>query len=42
VGAPGSFTVLVDGKVVSEKKTFDFPSEGEIVEAVGKALNGKR
>ena len=38
VGPSGSFVVSVDGKVVAEKRMLGFPSEEEIVEAVGKAL----
>ena len=34
VGPSGSFTVAVDGKVVSAKTTMAFPSEEEIVKAV--------
>jgi len=42
VGPSGSFFVDVDGKVVIEKRTLDFPDEVEIVAAVGKALSGPR
>lgn len=38
VGKSGQFTVDVDGSVVVEKRMFGFPSEDDIVEAVGKAL----
>ncbi len=39
VGAPGSYQVVVDGRVVAEKKSvWGFPSDDEIVQAVGKAL----
>jgi len=38
VGPPGSFVVAVDGKVVVEKKSTVFPTEDEIVQAVGRAL----
>jgi hypothetical protein len=41
VGASGQFTVDVDGKVVAEKKIFGFPSEQEIVSAVGAAMGKK-
>ena len=41
VGTPGSFQVWVDGKVVAEKHLMGFPSEEEIVGAVGVAL-GRR
>jgi selenoprotein W-related protein len=38
VGPTGSFIVDVDGKVVAEKRMEGFPTEEEIVFAVGKAL----
>jgi hypothetical protein len=38
VGAPGSFIVTVEGKVVAEKTAVGFPSEDEVVAAVRKAL----
>jgi hypothetical protein len=38
VGAPGSFTVLVDGEPVAEKQSLGFPSEDEIVAAVRKKI----
>jgi len=38
VGAPGSFQVWVHGKVVAEKHVMGFPTEEEIVGAVGAAL----
>lgn len=38
MGTPGSFQVWVDGKVVAEKHLMGFPSEEEIVGAVGAAL----
>jgi hypothetical protein len=41
VGTPGSFQVWVDGKVVAEKHVMGFPTEEEIVDAVGAAL-GRR
>jgi hypothetical protein len=41
VGAPGSFQVWVDGKVVAEKHAMGFPTEEEIVDAVGAALGRK-
>lgn len=41
VGAPGSFQVWVDGKVVAEKHVMGFPTEEEIVGAVGDALGKK-
>jgi selenoprotein W-related protein len=42
VGPTGSFIVDVDGKVVAEKRVDGFPSEEEIVSAVGRALGKKR
>jgi len=41
VGAPGSFQVWVDGKVVAEKQVMGFPTEDEIVDAVDAALEKK-
>ena len=41
VGSPGSFQVWVDGKVVAEKHLMGFPTEEEIVGAVGAALGQK-
>ncbi|TMA23464.1 MAG: hypothetical protein E6J62_09905 [Deltaproteobacteria bacterium] len=41
VGSPGSFQVWVDGKVVVEKHLMGFPTEEEIVDAVGAAM-GRR
>jgi hypothetical protein len=41
VGTPGSFQVWVDGKVVVEKHLMGFPTEEEIVGAVGAALGRK-
>ena len=41
VGTPGSFQVWVDGKVVIEKHVMGFPTEEEIVGAVGAALGQK-
>jgi hypothetical protein len=41
VGASGQFAVDVDGQVVAEKKLFGFPSEHEIVAAVGAAIGKK-
>jgi len=41
VGTPGSFQVWVEGKVVAEKHLMGFPTEEEIVGAVGAAL-GRR
>jgi selenoprotein W-related protein len=38
VGPTGSFFVDVDGKVVAEKRAEGFPTEDEIVSAVGRAL----
>ena len=38
VGSGGIFEVSVNGRVVAKKSLLGFPSEGEIVEAVGKAL----
>lgn len=38
VGKSGQFTVDVDGTPVVEKKMFGFPSEADIVAAVGSAL----
>jgi predicted regulator of Ras-like GTPase activity (Roadblock/LC7/MglB family) len=38
VGPTGSFIVTVDGEVVAEKKSMDFPSEDEIVAAVRSRL----
>jgi hypothetical protein len=40
VGPSGSFTVDVDGKVVVEKRTMEFPTEAEIVDAVRAASAG--
>lgn len=37
-GSGGIFEVAVDGKVVSKKELGRFPSEQDVVEAVGKAL----
>jgi hypothetical protein len=42
VGPTGSFIVDVDGKVVAEKRLEGFPTEEEIVTAVGRALGSKR
>ena len=42
VGPVGSFYVDVDGKVVAEKHMTGFPTEDEIVSAVGKALGKGR
>ena len=42
VGPTGSFIVDVDGKVVAEKRLDGFPTEEEIVSAVGKALGKER
>lgn len=41
VGPSGSFEISVDGKVVSSKGRFGFPSESDIVKAVGQALGGQ-
>jgi selenoprotein W-related protein len=38
VGPTGAFIVDVDGKVVAQKQRDTFPTEEEIVSAVGKAL----
>jgi hypothetical protein len=40
VGAPGSFVVTVEGKVVAEKTPAGFPTDDEVVNAVRKAMNG--
>jgi selenoprotein W-related protein len=37
-GSGGIFVVAVDGKVVAEKGLTGFPSEQEVVKAVGAAL----
>jgi selenoprotein W-related protein len=37
-GSGGIFQVAVNGRVVAKKSLLGFPSEAEIVEAVGKAL----
>ena len=42
VGPTGSFFVDVDGRVVAEKRMNGFPTEEEIVSAVGKALGKDR
>jgi selenoprotein W-related protein len=42
VGPTGSFFVDVDGKVVAEKRFDGFPTEDEIVSAVGRALGKGR
>jgi selenoprotein W-related protein len=42
VGPTGSFFVDVDGRVVAEKRMNGFPTEEEIVSAVGKALGKHR
>ncbi len=39
MGPSGSFDVSVDGKVVSSKRLWRFPTETQIVEAVSKALS---
>ncbi len=39
-GSGGIFEVAVDGKVVSKKSLGMFPSERDILDAVGKALSG--
>ena len=41
IGTPGSFEVSVNGKVVSSKGRFGFPSEGDIVKAVSQELGGQ-
>ncbi len=38
VGESGKFEVHVDGKLVAEKRYMSFPSDDEIVDAVGSAL----
>ena len=38
VGSSGIFEIAVNGKVVSKRSFFGFPSEDEIVTAVGKEL----
>lgn len=40
-GSGGIFEVSVNGRVVAKKSLLGFPSEGEIVEAVGKALQSR-
>jgi selenoprotein W-related protein len=42
VGPTGSFFVDVAGKVVVEKRANEFPTEEEIVSAVGRALGRER
>lgn len=37
-GALGSFDIAVNGRVVVSKSVTGFPSDDEIVQAVGKAL----
>lgn len=37
-GHGGIFTVAVDGRIVARKTLMGFPSEDEIVHAVGEAL----
>jgi selenoprotein W-related protein len=37
-GSGGIFEVAVDGRVVSKKSLGQFPSERDVVDAVGKAL----
>lgn len=38
MGSGGIFEISVNGRVVARKSITGFPSEDEIVEAVGKAL----
>lgn len=37
-GSNGIFEVNVAGQVVAKRRSWDFPTEGEIVAAVAKAL----
>lgn len=41
VGPSGSFEIAVDGKVVSSKGRFGFPSEADIVKAVSLEMGGR-
>jgi selenoprotein W-related protein len=38
VGSSGIFEVAVDGKVVAQRRSWRFPSDEEIVQAVSSAL----